>query len=229
MKPRSEDDVIVVSGLPRSGTSMMMRMLDAAGLPILTDSVRTADEDNPKGYWEFEPVKDLGESDDTSWLADARGKVVKIVSPLIAHLPTEGYTYRVLFMRRDARATCWSNYRHNFAGGGNRFGNDLADLGHYYRMHHDLMTHWSGMFAERVHTVPYERLTENQEVETRKILAAADLDWEDACLEFHKSGRAVRTASASQVRKKMYKGSSEAWRRYEPFLGPMLEALGDLR
>jgi len=103
MKPRSEDDVIVVSGLPRSGTSMMMRMLDAAGLPILTDSVRTADEDNPKGYWEFEPVKDLGESDDTSWLADARGKVVKIVSPLIAHLPTEGYTYRVLFMRRHLK------------------------------------------------------------------------------------------------------------------------------
>ncbi len=96
-------DIIVVSGLPRSGTSMMMRMLDAGGVDLLKDDVRAADEDNPKGYFEFEPVKDLGKSDDTSWLSRAEGKVIKIVSPLLQHLPLEGHRYKVLFMRRHLR------------------------------------------------------------------------------------------------------------------------------
>ncbi len=96
-------DIIIVSGLPRSGTSMMMRMLEAGGVDLLKDGIRSADEDNPKGYFEFEPVKDLGKSDDTSWLSRAEGQVVKIVSPLLQHLPLEGYRYKVLFMRRHLR------------------------------------------------------------------------------------------------------------------------------
>lgn len=98
-----QERIVVVSGLPRSGTSMMMRMLDTGGLEILTDNQRTADEDNPRGYFEFEPVKDMDRTDDLSWLEQARGKVVKIVSPLLRYLPTEGYRYRVLFMRRHLR------------------------------------------------------------------------------------------------------------------------------
>ncbi len=94
-------DVVVVSGLPRSGTSMLMKMLVAGGCPILTDEIRSADEDNPKGYFEFEPVKDMEKSEDRSWLERARGKAVKIVSPLLKHLPSDGYRYRVLFMRRN--------------------------------------------------------------------------------------------------------------------------------
>jgi hypothetical protein len=92
--------IVVVSGLPRSGTSMMMKMLDAAGLEIVTDGVRTADEDNPKGYFELEQVKDLDKGGDNSWLAENRGKVVKIISFLLKDLP-EGCFYRILFMRRD--------------------------------------------------------------------------------------------------------------------------------
>lgn len=79
---------------------MMMRMLEHGGVPILTDGVRTADESNPRGYYEFTPVKDLGKSLDLSWLADARGKAVKIVSSLLEHLP-DRYNYRVIFMQRD--------------------------------------------------------------------------------------------------------------------------------
>jgi hypothetical protein len=96
---RLPDGIIIVSGLPRSGTSMMMKMLEAADLEILTDHVRTADEDNPKGYYEFERAKKLPKGD-TAWLEDARGKVVKIISELVKHLPS-AYNYRVLFMRRD--------------------------------------------------------------------------------------------------------------------------------
>lgn len=96
---RKQRPIIVVSGLPRSGTSMMMRMLERGGVPLLTDGVRTANEDNPKGYYEFERVKKLPQGD-YGWLPEAQGKAVKIIATLLKHLP-ETYTYRVLFMRRN--------------------------------------------------------------------------------------------------------------------------------
>jgi hypothetical protein len=89
--------ITIVSGLPRSGTSMMMKMLTAGGMEALTDNLRTADEDNPKGYFEFEKVKQLEK--DSSWLQGASGKAIKIVSTFLKHLP-QGYGYRVIFMRR---------------------------------------------------------------------------------------------------------------------------------
>jgi hypothetical protein len=97
-KPTSESIVTVVSGLPRSGTSMMMKMLEAGGIPPLTDEIREADKDNPKGYYEFERVKKLDEGD-TAWLEGAQGKSVKVISALLKHLP-EGYTYKMIFMQR---------------------------------------------------------------------------------------------------------------------------------
>ncbi len=90
--------VTVVSGLPRSGTSMMMKMLEAGGIDPLTDEVREADIDNPKGYYEFERVKKLDKGD-TAWVPQARGKAVKVISALLRHLPDDE-TYKVLFMRR---------------------------------------------------------------------------------------------------------------------------------
>ena len=90
--------VIIVSGLPRSGTSMMMKILEAGGLPVLTDNIRTADDDNPEGYYEFERVKKLPKGD-VAWLDEATGKVVKVLAILLFNLP-EGYNYRVVFMRR---------------------------------------------------------------------------------------------------------------------------------
>jgi len=89
--------ITIVSGLPRSGTSMMMKMLAAGGVEPLTDNLRTADEDNPKGYFEFERVKQI--EHDKSWLEDAQGRVVKLISALLKHLPSS-YRYKVIFMRR---------------------------------------------------------------------------------------------------------------------------------
>lgn len=96
-----EKPVIIVSGLPRSGTSMMMKILEAGGIPPLTDGVRKADGNNPNGYYEFERVKNLREGD-TGWLPDARGKAVKIISPLLPYLPA-GYDYHIVFMQRNIR------------------------------------------------------------------------------------------------------------------------------
>ena len=89
--------IYVVSGLPRSGTSMMMRMLAAGGLPLLQDGRREADSDNPRGYFELEAVK--GSAVDASWVAAAPGKVVKVISYLLRSLPSH-HQYRVVFMRR---------------------------------------------------------------------------------------------------------------------------------
>jgi hypothetical protein len=98
--PERSDFITVVSGLPRSGTSMMMRMLEAGGLPVVVDDVRERDIDNPNGYYELEAVKQI--RDDPSWLASARGAVVKIIYLLLRDLPSD-YEYRVVFMRRDLR------------------------------------------------------------------------------------------------------------------------------
>jgi hypothetical protein len=92
-----QEMVTIVSGLPRSGTSMMMGMLEAGGMQVLTDNIRTADDDNPKGYYEFERVKQI--ENDQAWLEDAKGKVVKMIGALLKHLP-QTYHYKVIFMRR---------------------------------------------------------------------------------------------------------------------------------
>ena len=96
--------IVVVSGLPRSGTSMAMKMLEAGGLPILTDGIRAADISNPKGYYEYEPVKQLDKGGEPVWLADARGQAVKIISFLLTYLP-ETYDYQVIFMQQAGRNT----------------------------------------------------------------------------------------------------------------------------
>jgi len=92
--------VVIVSGLPRSGTSMLMRMLEAGGMAIMTDELREADVDNPKGYFEYERVKDLEKETDKSYVREGRGKVLKVISFLIKDLPDDN-DYRVVFMRRD--------------------------------------------------------------------------------------------------------------------------------
>jgi hypothetical protein len=100
-QPVSTAPIIVVSGLPRSGTSMMMKMLAEGGLSTVSDSIRTADEDNPNGYFEFEPVKKLADGQD-KWLEGAGGKTVKVISALLEHLPAR-HQYKVLFMEREVK------------------------------------------------------------------------------------------------------------------------------
>lgn len=97
---RDKKPIVIVSGLPRSGTSLMMQMLAAGGYPVLTDGVRTADADNPHGYFELEAVKRLPQGD-TAWLADAPGRAVKVIAALLPYLPlSEVAAYRIVFMRR---------------------------------------------------------------------------------------------------------------------------------
>lgn len=101
--------IIVVSGLPRSGTSMMMSALKAGGMPLLVDGIREADGNNPRGYYEYEPVKKLPKGS-VDWLKSAKGKAVKIISALIEYLPSNNH-YKVIFMERDIEEILASQQR----------------------------------------------------------------------------------------------------------------------
>lgn len=103
-----KNSITIVTGLPRSGTSMMMRMLEAGGIEVATDNLRTADTDNPNGYYELEVVKNI--KDDTSWVENMKGKAFKMVSTLLYHLPEE-YDYNLVFMRRHAQEIMDSQHR----------------------------------------------------------------------------------------------------------------------
>ena len=106
---KTDQPVIIVSGLPRSGTSMMMRMLAEGGLPVLTDGLRRPDDDNPNGYFELEVVRQLKEGN-IHWLEDANGKAVKVVSSLLEYLPRD-HKYKIIFMERDPEETLVSQKR----------------------------------------------------------------------------------------------------------------------
>lgn len=99
-KCRYGKEIIVVSGLPRSGTSMLMNMLASGGLEVVTDQVRESDLDNPKGYFEDERVKNLEKNSDKSWLRGARGRTIKVISHLLKELPNEN-CYKVILLRRN--------------------------------------------------------------------------------------------------------------------------------
>ena len=101
--------IIVVSGLPRSGTSMMMSALKAGGMPLLVDGIREADGNNPRGYYEYEPVKKLPKGS-VDWIKSAKGKAVKIISALIEYLPSNNH-YKVIFMERDIEEILASQQR----------------------------------------------------------------------------------------------------------------------
>jgi sulfotransferase family protein len=98
-KPVRKQPITVVSGLPRSGTSMMMKMLAEGGMPVITDEIRRADSDNPNGYFEFETVRQMS-AGNVEWLAHANGKAVKVISALLEYLPAN-YSYKIIFLERD--------------------------------------------------------------------------------------------------------------------------------
>jgi len=132
---------------------------------------------------------------------------------------------KIVHMKRDARATCWSIYKNNFDHKSIGFGNNLDDLAGFYGIYSNIMDFWHQTFPDKIYDLYYEDLTTNQEEETRKLLEYCELDWDENCLNFHTSKRAVKTASALQVRQKMYQGSSEAWKKHEEYIQPLIKAL----
>lgn len=137
--PRSET-VTIVSGLPRSGTSLIMSMLAAGGIPPLTDGIRAADEDNPKGYFELERAKKL-KAGDTAWLDEARGKAVKVISQLVLSLPAS-HRYKVVFMRRNMAEVLASQRRMLIRRGTDKPGISDEEMGPLLARHVDQVMAW---------------------------------------------------------------------------------------
>jgi hypothetical protein len=132
---------------------------------------------------------------------------------------------KVIHLKRDARATCWSIYKHYFNATESGWAYNLGDLAKFYSLYKELMDFWHQLVPGKIYDVCYEDLTTNQEEEIRKLLEYCELDWDEKCLSFHKNKRAVKTASSIQVREKMYQGSSEVWKKHEAYLKPLIKAL----
>ena len=120
-----------------------------------------------------------------------------------------------------------SIYKHYFSDRGNGWAYNLEDLVSFYDLYSNLMIFWHEKYPNKIYDICYEDLTTNQLDETRKLLDYCDLEWDENCLNFHKNKRAVETASATQVRKKMYQGSSDAWKKYKGQLQPLIDHFGE--
>ena len=221
---------IFVVGMMRSGTSLVEQILathDAvygAGeretmnqlvVPTLPrfdiDAVRN-------GYLQSVEALDVYET----FVTDKMPMNFRWLGHIVSALPEA----KIVHVQRDAIATCWSIYKHYFPEEGHGYGCDLHDLGAYYELYEGLMAFWRQRFPDKIYDLNYEALTENQEPETRALLEHCGLEWQPQCLDFHRTKRPVRTLSATQVRRKMYTGSSDAWKRYEAHLQPLIEGLG---
>ena len=134
---------------------------------------------------------------------------------------------RIIDARRHPLGCCFSAFKQHFARG-QSFSYDLSDLGRYYRDYVDLMAHIDRVLPGRVHRVFYESMIEDTEAEVRRLLEYCELPFEERCLEFYENERAVRTASSEQVRRPIFREGMDRWRHYEPWLGPLKEALGSV-
>jgi hypothetical protein len=163
----NKDVITIVSGLPRSGTSMMMGMLEAGGLPVLTDRVRTADEDNPKGYYEFELVKKI--ETEQGWLQAARGKAVKMISALLKYLPPT-YSYQIIFMRRSLAEVLASQRQMLIRRGENPDAVDDARMAALFEKHLATVEQWLAAQPHmRVLYVRYDEVVADALAQARRV------------------------------------------------------------
>jgi len=132
---------------------------------------------------------------------------------------------KIIHCVRDPRDTCLSIYKQNFSTENYRFAYDLKSMGQFHNLYRKLMAHWHRVMPGAIYDVEYETLTRNPEQEIRKLVSACELEWQDTCLEFHKTRGLVKTASFNQVRQPMYTSSVQLWQQYKEHLGPLLSEL----
>ena len=229
---------VFVVGMPRSGTSLIEQILashrDVHGAGELETMNRALlSEDGSVDPALITPawLRSLGQAYRESLAALAGGRPV-VIDKMPLNFRWIGFVAQALpdarfvHVRRDSRAVCWSLYRYYFPDAGLGFANSLDDLAGYYSLYDRLMAFWQERCpAERWYELDYAALTEHQDAETRRLVAFCGLPWDDACLSFHETRRTVRTQSALQVRRAMYRGSSDAWTRYAEHLQPLLAEL----
>ena len=244
----SEEPIFIV-GLPRSGSTLIEQILashsqvegtlELAEIPRLVAQLQGRESAQaapryPRVLADLKPeeLRDFGER----YLADTRvyrhGKA-RFIDKMPNNFRHLGLIHlilpnaRIIDARREPMACCFSNFKQLFASG-QEFTYSLEDIAHYYRSYVRLMTHWDAVLPGKVLRVQHEDLVADLEGNVRRILAFCRLEFEPACLEFHKTARSVRTASSEQVRQPIYREGLDQWRNFEPWLGPLKEALGEL-
>ena len=231
---------IFIVGMPRSGTSLVEQIISShhevygAGevnnfhniiMPIIEE--HAVNENYNLKNDEFALIRKQYSNSLERFYANEK----VITDKWILNFKTIGFILsafpesKIVHLKRDARATCWSIYKHYFSDEGNRWAYDYQDLARFYKSYVGLMDYWHNLFPGKIYDISYEDLTSDQEKETRNLLRYCDLDWDENCLNFYTNTRAVKTASAVQVRNKMYQGSSDVWRQYSEHLKPLLDAL----
>jgi len=160
-------------------------------------------------------------ADGQAFITDKMPQNFRFIALICAAFPEA----KIVHVQRSAQATCWSNFKHYFVSKGLGYSYNLRDTVKYYSLYTDLMRFWHKTYGSRIYNLDYDKLTENQEQETRCLIEHLGLYWDEACLAPQNNKRYVRTASQQQVRKKVYKGSSQAWRKYEPFLDGVFDEL----
>ena len=242
---------IFVVGLPRTGTTLVDRILSShekvrsgGELSIFSDLIKAAAGMPATSQLDAETFLAAGQLNllevgthylkQTETLAQGAAYLVNktpfnffFVSLILRALPNA----RIIALRRGAMDSCLSNYRQLFATHNNNYDYsfDLEDMAHFYRAFDDLMKHWrQSVPADRFMEIAYEDIVFDQEKQTRKLLSFCDLPWDEACLNFHENNAPVSTASAVQVRQPLYSGSIGRWKKYGRQLDTLKTALGDL-
>ena len=229
---------IFIVGMPRSGTTLIEQIISS--------------HSKVTGLGELDYFDQFGKSKaqgiskiDKNILLDFREKYFKkldkltkgnfiITDKMMLNFRYIGLIYstfpeaKIIHVKRDPAATCWSNYKINFLSNNINFSFDLNNIVIYYKLYKDLMKFWEQQYKDRIYNLVYEKLVTNQEDETKKLIQHLDLTWEDQCLNPHKNKRVVHTASSTQVKKKIYQDSSEKWKKFRPFLNGELDDFDSL-
>jgi tetratricopeptide (TPR) repeat protein len=229
---------IFILGMPRSGTTLVEQIVsshsEVTGAGELSyvskfggPTARGAIKPNAKMILDFrqrylEALKKR--SDGRSIVTDKMPQNFLYVGLIFSAFPDA----KVIHVNRDPAATCWSNYKHYFIDKELGYCYDLDDTVTYFGLYTDLMQFWLGHYGDRIYNLNYDNLTINQDDETRKLIEYLELEWENDCLSPQHNKRRVRTASQQQVRQKVYQGSSQQWRKFEPYLNGAFDQLTEL-
>ncbi|MDP4027598.1 MAG: tetratricopeptide repeat protein [Gallionella sp.] len=235
---------IFILGMPRSGTTLVEQIVSsypgihgAGELPDMKVIMRR----NMAGSAFHDNLSSLDQAQLASWgaeyvagLQSRAPSALRVTDKMPANFLVVGLIHlmlpnaKIIHVKRNPADTCLSCFTQLFKDG-QEFSYDLAELGRYYAGYARLMAHWRNVLPEGAFLdVRYEDVVADQEAQSRRIIDYCGLEWNDACLDFHRNERAVKTASMAQVRRPIYQSSVERWRSYEKFLEPLFDALGDL-
>ena len=229
----SEPVPIFIVGMPRSGTTLVEQIISshplvtgAGELPFLSQfGGSLAVDQTPVDGEVLTTFRDQylnglkQRSEGKAIVTDKMPQNFRFLGLIAKALPEA----KIIHVKRDPAAVCWANYTQHFVSDSLGYCYDLEDISHYHHLYQDLVKYWHQALPNRIYDLDYEALTERQEEETRNLIGYLGLDWDDACLSPQDNTRSVATASNVQVRQKVYKGSSEKWKRYRPYLNGALD------